>query len=131
MGEEKESLFIATSSMKRWQEIESNNDVLTAVYIGHPRANDEQFAHVEHSLTSPYDMGTGRQRAEALEKYKKWLWKHMQDPTSPEHRAFQRVVELAKEKPIVLICTCYPMACCSQVLKAAMKWWIQEENSES
>jgi len=99
------SLFIATSNMQRWKGLAANQDMLTTVYIGKSRAHDNQFNQVEHSLTNPYTLGTGRRRVEALEKYRKRLWNQINDSGSPAYVALMRVVELAREGPIVLVCT--------------------------
>jgi len=122
-----EEPFIAIASVQSWEGLEFHQDVVTTIYIGKPRNFDSRFNHVEHALTNPYDFFTIGERAKTLEKYKQWLWKQMQDPKSPEYQAMRRIVILAEEGPIVLVCTCYPQECCASIVKSAVEWWIKEE----
>ena len=60
-------------------------------------------------------------RANAIQRYKRRLWKLMQSDTEVQ-RELLRLAAIARERDLYLCCWCAPEACHGDVVKAAIEW---------
>jgi hypothetical protein len=72
-------------------------------------------------------------RAEAIARYRRWLWQQWQQPSGPAHQELLRLAELARQGDLVLLCWCkHPgceVACHADVVEACLEWlWETSRN---
>lgn len=88
-------------------------------------------------LGNPYVLGTDGDRTEVIWKFKRLLWSVMkshQAGTLSSHdwpgirmiAGLKTLRAAAREGDIWLVCHCYPEACHSDVIKAAIEWMIEK-----
>lgn len=70
-------------------------------------------------LSNPFYMKTEDQRDLVLQKFKRYIWKQMQNDT-PVNQELNRLAQC--DKPIVLICCCIPKPCHTQIIKNAIEY---------
>ena len=64
---------------------------------------------------NPFRIGKDGERAEVIEKYRRWLWEKIQ-------REEQDLYELADLQGCELGCHCHPLPCHGDVLARAAEW---------
>jgi len=78
------------------------------IYVGRPSP-----------LGNPWRMDSNDpdSRAKVIEKYREWFLERMRERSSPQRRAVERIVALAKRQDIDLVCWCAPLPCHADVIK--------------
>ena len=83
------------------------------IYRGSPLANP--YHQREHG------------REEAVELYRKWLWKKVQAEDGPVMRELMEILEYSlSRKGISLGCWCAPRPCHAEVIKRCVEWMWSE-----
>lgn len=84
-------------------------------YIGRGNPLGNPWTHVPHRQTlAKYVVAT---REEAIEKYKFWINVRLADTSSEQYQAFRRIVKLARDYNINLVCFCKPQPCHGDYIK--------------
>lgn len=94
------------------------------IYIG--RKNESY--HLNSSvLGNPFTIGKDGDRKEVVEKYRKWLWKEIQE----KGEVYQELVKIGKQvkegNEIKLVCWCKPLDCHGDVVKKCIEWMMKEK----
>lgn len=84
-------------------------------YVGRPTA-----------LGNPFIVGVHGAQGECVEKFRVYLWDRIKQKDPVIMAALQRLVQLAKQGDVTLVCWCKPRACHADVIKAAVEWLIQQ-----
>ena len=90
--------------MRIWNKRTDRNIPRTAVYVGRPTP-----------WGNPFVIGRDGDRKTVVAKYRRWLWKRMQEGRIDR----DRLAALAGKD---LVCHCAPRPCHAQVLARAAKW---------
>lgn len=106
------------------------------VYVGRSQHAASKFSRSETVLGNPYRL-QGRSeeaRAEAVGKYRDWLWKKITECNVPVLAALNRLLEIhEKYGRLILVCHCVNTdnmsgnTCHAQVLAKALVWWKGEK----
>lgn len=86
---------------------------------------------------NPFFIGHGgRTRAEVVHQYKLFLWNALDRKDGRLYKSFVGLTTLARDlhqrgEDLHLICYCAPEACHGDVLKAALEYYIKDENFEA
>ncbi len=81
-----------------------------------------------HSLLgNPFRLESESQRAECLERYRRWLWDHLKNAFSEPSQEIVRLAEEVKICDVTLLCWCAPKLCHGQVVARAIKWIVERE----
>ena len=97
--------------MRIWNKRTDRNIPKTAVYVGRPTP-----------WGNPFAIGRDGDRKTVIAKYRRWLWKRMQDGRIDR----DRLADLAGKD---LVCHCAPGPCHAQVLARAAKWERERRNA--
>ena len=90
--------------MRIWNKRTDRNIPKTAIYVGRPT-----------QWGNPFVIGRDGDRKTVIEKYRRWLWKRMQDGRiDPD--------QLAALAGKDLVCHCAPQPCHAEVLARAAQW---------
>jgi len=76
-------------------------------------------------LCNPYVEGSDGSRKEVIEKYRQWLWRKMKEGGQVFNEML-KLMNIAIEGDLVLICHCKPLACHGDVLAKALNYLIHE-----
>lgn len=76
-------------------------------------------------LRNPFKLAKGESRDECLSRYVKWFNDLL--PDSPEHKEMARLVEIARNGNLVLLCWCAPEKCHGDVIKEAIEAELKED----
>ncbi len=87
------------------------------IYIGRPSPLGNPFSHL-HGTLADYKVAT---REQAIDCYRRWLWKHIQE-NHPETIQALRMIE----DDSILVCWCKPAACHGDVIVRAWEWLRQQ-----
>ena len=90
--------------MRIWNKRTDRNIPKTAVYVGRPTP-----------WGNPFVIGRDGDREAVIAKYRRWLWKRMQQ----ERFDRNQLAHLAGKD---LVCHCAPQPCHAQVLARAAQW---------
>ena len=81
------------------------------IYIGRPSV-----------LGNPFKIGPDGSRDDVIEKYRHWLWVHIQSTDNVYNKLMQIVKLINSGKHTYLICWCAPLPCHGDVIKKAIEW---------
>lgn len=76
-------------------------------------------------LHNPFKLAKGESRDECLSKYIKWF--NDQPADSPAHKEIVRLVEIARNGDLVLLCWCAPEQCHGDVIKEVIEAELKED----
>lgn len=91
------------------------------VYVGRGHATVPS-GQQSSALGNPFVLGQHGTRAECIERFRRWLWAEMQDSASPASGELRRLVTLAEDGPLTLLCWCAPKPCHAEVIAGAVRW---------
>jgi hypothetical protein len=96
-----------------------------AVYVGRPTPLGNPFALPK--------VHTDQQRQDCIAKYRVWLLDKLQDTNSPQYKAFEELkAQFLRQKSLMLICWCRPLACHADVIRELLlEWWQPLSSSKS
>ena len=84
-----------------------------AVYVG------------RHSpFGNPYRIGADGTRSQVIEKYRRWLWRQIETGAITRER-----LAIMKDVP-ALVCWCAPKACHGEIVRAAIRWAVEDLNRQ-
>ena len=96
------------------------------VYIGRWH---EEFGFAS-PLANPYHIGRDGDRAEVIEKYRRWLGKQVKNQHSAAYQELVRLAEMAEHTDLTLICWCKKpgreIGCHGDVVKRAIEWMREQ-----
>ena len=78
------------------------------VYVGRPSI-----------LGNPFAMHRESERAQVVRQYRGWLRQHYSEQ-GPERAELERLLQLAQDGPLELVCYCAPRACHADVIAEAL-----------
>jgi hypothetical protein len=79
-------------------------------------------------LGNPFSIGRDGTREEVVEKYRIWLWDHIQKDTFKIMFDLKLLLKYSKKySKVVLICFCAPELCHGDVLVKCIKWMSTQE----
>lgn len=90
------------------------------VYIGRPSPLGNPFSHLPNTLAEHRVAS----RDEAVDAYARWIEDKLRDPDSPQSREFDRLVALAMQGDLQLVCWCAPARCHGHVLKTLIEQYL-------
>jgi len=94
------------------------------------KGDGEWVCRKKSPLGNPFAMKDESQRTEVIAQYRRWLWDVLSDEVTTSAKVeFKRLVNLAKQQDLILICFCAPLPCHGDVIKSAIKWYIDSENT--
>ena len=74
-------------------------------------------------LANPYPITAHQGREVVLRKYRRWLWRKMQDGDGAVMAELHRLLDLARRpEGVTLLCFCAPRPCHGDVIKAALEY---------
>lgn len=74
-------------------------------------------------LGNPFRMRHEEERAEVIEKYKRWLWEKIRTENADVMRALMEIIALERENGHVeLLCWCSPKPCHGDIIVKACEW---------
>ena len=73
-------------------------------------------------LGNPFVVGRDGSRQEVIGKYRRWLWRRLQEPRSPQERELRRLLAQARAGELELLCWCHPLPCHAEVVRGAVLW---------
>jgi len=79
-------------------------------------------------LANPFKLASEDLRAACLRQYDEWLDEQL--PTSPARRELRRLIDLAKQGPLVLGCWCAPALCHVDMVRARILFTIAWEAAD-
>lgn len=79
-------------------------------------------------LGNPFVIGKDGNRAEVISKYRRWLWKEMQNKQGQVYAALQNLLRSARNGDLTLVCWCHPEPCHADVLRACLEYLLQTES---
>ena len=80
-------------------------------------------------LGNPFPMEDESKRSEVIALYRVWLW---EEYGQPEVKAeLNRLLELARQAPLTLVCWCAPKACHAEIIRSCLIWMDKMENQEN
>ena len=86
-------------------------------YIGRPGKGKTSV------LGNPFSL-SNYSREDSIEKYRQWLWEHLQDSESPQYLEIKKLATKYKQgSDLTLVCFCKPKACHGDVVKSAIAWF--------
>lgn len=88
------------------------------VYVGRPGP-----------LGNPFQIGLDGTREDVITKYRSWLWARMREPGSPQLAELQRLLTLARQGPLELLCWCAPLPCHAEVIRSALLWLAKQDSA--
>ncbi|MCX5930389.1 MAG: DUF4326 domain-containing protein [Cyanobacteria bacterium] len=74
------------------------------------------------ALGNPFAIGRDGSRAEGIQLYRAWLWRHMQQPGFPQRRALEQLLQQTATGRLELLSWCAPLACHAEVIRSALHW---------
>ena len=92
------------------------------VYVGQPNV-----------LGNPFQIGRDGTREQVIDKYRAWLWDRIRwthpsgSHSSPQMFELQRLLALARDAPLELLCWCAPLRCHAEVIRAALLWLADQQ----
>lgn len=90
-----------------------------SVYIGRPTA-----------LGNPFVIGKDGERAEVLQKYRRWLWGEIQGRNETVLAELRRLATMARTGDLALSCWCAPEPCHGEILRAAVGWLQMQTDTQ-
>ncbi len=73
-------------------------------------------------LANPFREGDGDERAEVIEKYRRWIWAKIQ---AKDKKVLDALAEISEDA--ILACWCAPLPCHSNVIWKAWKWCKEQK----
>lgn len=77
-------------------------------------------------LANPYSINKNNNREQVIEKYKIWLDELLLEGNNEVSKEFNRLVEIAKEQDIYLVCYCRPKDCHGDYIKELIEVRLNE-----
>lgn len=89
------------------------------IHIANRRNYSGQGVYVGRGtpLGNPFHIGKDGTRAQVIAKYRTWLDMMARVPGSIQAAELARLLTLAREDDLVLICHCVPLACHAEVIR--------------
>lgn len=98
------------------------------VYIGRGTTLGNNWSHVPNTAAQ-YQAAS---REEAVGRYRKWLWKELQNGKGPAFQALEQLkIRAAKGENVSLVCSCSPQLCHGDVVKAAIEHLVERDRQKS
>jgi hypothetical protein len=73
--------------------------------------------------------------AEAIARYRRWLWQQWQQQSGPAYQELLRLAETARHGDLALLCWCRQpgreVACHADVVKSCLEWLLQTQKQVS
>lgn len=73
-------------------------------------------------LANSYKIGADGTRSDVIEKYRRWLWRHVRERQGAAYEELVRLTRIARKQDLILICWCAPAACHGDVVRSAIEW---------
>ncbi|MBP0015328.1 MAG: DUF4326 domain-containing protein [Roseofilum sp. SID3] len=97
------------------------------IYVG----RQNRYYNLSQSpLANPYKVGRDRQRMEAIEKYRKWLWTQIKSGNHVIIAELKTIAWRSLTEDIELVCWCYPDPCHAEVVRNCVNWILREMENE-
>jgi hypothetical protein len=112
------SLEIIVANRHRMPKVEN----AAVVYVGRGTPLGNPATHEARWLKP--GMVLAESREAAVEWFRRDLWQKMQDDTA-ELRELTRLAAIAREKKLVLQCSCAPLRCHAEVVKRAVEYLLR------
>lgn len=93
-----------------------------SVYVGRPSP-----------LGNHYSLARGaseEQRAEVIARYAVWLDSKLADQSTDQAFQFGQLLEIARRRPLQLVCWCAPKACHADVIAERLRASLSEPDGE-
>jgi hypothetical protein len=78
-------------------------------------------------LGNPFQLGRHGSRAQVIARYRRWLWRRLQEPGSRERRELERLLGRAQAGRLELLCWCAPLPCHAEVIRSALHWLAEQQ----
>lgn len=93
------------------------------IRVENKRFNDEGIYIGRGSvLGNKFRIGVDGSRKEVIEKYRMWLWGEIKRNNRVVVNELWRLIEIGREKDLVLLCWCKPLPCHGDVVKSCIEW---------
>lgn len=88
----------------------------------HQKPDDEKGEYIGRGspLGNPFVISPGRSRAEAIETYRVYLLRNIEVQDPDIMRELMRLLTIAQQRPLTLVCFCAPMPCHGDIIKEAL-----------
>ena len=73
-------------------------------------------------LGNPFIMKAESDRDRVCDKYKTWLWQQIKEENKKVINELNRLLKLAQEDELNLVCFCVPKRCHGDTIKACLIW---------
>jgi len=78
-------------------------------------------------LGNPFQRGRHGSRAQVIARYRRWLWRRLQEPGSIQRRELERLLGRAQAGRLELLCWCAPLPCHAEVIRSALHWLAEQQ----
>ena len=102
---------------------------LSYEYIGRPSILSNPYTHLElHKTKAKYKVNS---RDEAIDKYREYLIYEIQNNNTEIINELYRLVEIVKNRTLILSCYCFPKRCHGEVIKEMIELILDLEKEEN
>ena len=98
-------------------------------YIGRPSILSNPYTHLDlHKTKAKYKVNS---RDEAIDKYREYLIYEIQNNNTEIINELYRLVEIVKNRTLILSCYCFPLRCHGEVIKEMIELILDLEKEEN